>query len=175
MLHELLEEIKHLYEDQSEEGRHFRKHLRQYNSLFQMTSFGCKEINPGNGWNPSLVIQAQIHHYIGSLIPEPDAQAQFLQIYFLDREHSIDVRMNLFENQGLRRNTIETIEQVLRRDNNYITAFQQARQVMHSIPNAALVIDPTKRPTNEHGRRYNAQIANEVGIIVQNNNEQQIT
>ena len=102
MLHELPDEIKHSYEDQCEEGRHFRNHLRQYNNLIQMTSFGCKETNPGNGWNPSLVIQGQIHHYIGSLLTEPDAQAQFLQIYFLDREHSIDVRMNLFENQGLR-------------------------------------------------------------------------
>lgn len=83
MLHEFPNELHRLYDDQGEEGRHFRKHLRQYNSLFQITSFGCKETNLGNGWNPSVVIQGQIHHYIGSLLPESDAQAQFIQIYFL--------------------------------------------------------------------------------------------
>lgn len=174
-LHKLPHELYYLYADQGEEARHFRRHLRQYNSLFQMTSFGCKEIKPQHGWNPSIVIQGQIHHYIGSLLPEPDNQAQFIQIYFLDKEYSIDVRMNMYPNIELRRNIIENIEYILRRANIYVTAFQQTKDMIYNIPNAVIVIDPTRKPINEYERRYNNQIFNEVGIIIQNNNEQQTT
>ena len=54
-----------------------------------MTSFGAKEKTHKNGWSPSVVIQGQVHHYIGSLIPNPEEQAQYIQIYFFGftREH----------------------------------------------------------------------------------------
>ena len=55
-------ELQQLYNEQSEVGRHFRKHLRQYNSLYKMTSFACKKTNTANRCNPSVVIQGQIHH-----------------------------------------------------------------------------------------------------------------
>ena len=48
-----------------------------------MTSFGHKEATVP-GWNPSFIVQGQVFHRIGTLLPPVDTQAMFLQVYFLD-------------------------------------------------------------------------------------------
>ena len=57
-----------------------------------MTSFGCKEINLF-GWYLHLRLQGQVCHHIGSLAPNGDQNAEFLQIYFIDEIDQIDSRM----------------------------------------------------------------------------------
>ena len=57
-----------------------------------MTSFGCKEIKL-SGWNPNFRIQGQVCYLIGSLAPNDDHNAAFLQIYFLDEGNQIGSRM----------------------------------------------------------------------------------
>lgn len=47
---------------------HFLNNIPIYNTLFQMTTFGTKEIIQGN-LMPTFKIEGQIYHLIGSLLP----------------------------------------------------------------------------------------------------------
>ncbi|XP_059168222.1 uncharacterized protein LOC131950184 [Physella acuta] len=169
-------ELQRLFSSNQPDAREFRKNIRQYNCLFQMTSFGGKEVfSQKRGWNPSVIIQGQIHHYIGSLIPEPHKQAQFLQIYFLDPQDSVKLRMDILENGGIQRDIVELLEGVFRTYNPYVRSLTLAKEQIKDIPEARIVIDPNRRPSQEHERRFNAQAANEVAVILENNNSPEVT
>ena len=64
-------------------SRHFLDNIRCYNSCFQMTSFGAdREVNH-TGFSPSFIIQGQVYHKIGTLLPLANEEHKFLQIYFM--------------------------------------------------------------------------------------------
>ncbi|XP_059156649.1 uncharacterized protein LOC131941421 [Physella acuta] len=169
-------ELQRLFSSDQPDAREFRKNIRQYNCLFQMTSFGGKEVfSQKRGWNPSVIIQGQIHHYIGSLIPEPHKQAQFLQIYFLDPHDRVKLRMDILENGGIQRSIVELLEGVFRTYNPYVRSLTLANEQIKDIPEARIVIDPNRRPSQEHERRFNAQAANEVAVILENNYSPEVT
>ncbi|UYV60631.1 hypothetical protein LAZ67_1001719 [Cordylochernes scorpioides] len=64
-------------------SKSFLLHIRRYNSIFQMTSFGARQVVE-QGYMPTFKFQGQVYHVIGSLLPEPDSEQKFLQIYFID-------------------------------------------------------------------------------------------
>jgi hypothetical protein len=74
--------IKSLIDNSYPLLKHFFDNSRLYDTLFQITSFGANEITEGN-FMPSFKIQGQVHHLIGSLLPEIGNNAKFLQIYFM--------------------------------------------------------------------------------------------
>ena len=73
--------------------------MRKYNCAFQMTFFGCEEINL-SGWNPNFRIQRQVCYLIGSLAPDEDQNAAFLQTYFLNESDQIGSRVAITDNLG---------------------------------------------------------------------------
>lgn len=87
------------------ESRHFLKHIRRYNSCFQMTSFGVQGSIFNDGFMPTFRIQGQIYHRIGSILPLADAQPKYLQIYFMgDANAQVDLRCNIY--RDLHRNIV---------------------------------------------------------------------
>jgi len=60
------------------DSKEFMNNIRNYNSCFQMTSFGSNRKK--TGYNTTFRIQGQIYHRIGSLLPV-DKNPSFLQIY----------------------------------------------------------------------------------------------
>jgi len=67
--------LQHLYEGTQSDSNHFLNNIRKYNSVFQMTSFGCNEVTMP-GFNPSFRIQGQVYHCIGSMVPSADESPQ---------------------------------------------------------------------------------------------------
>jgi len=67
-------------------SNHFLQKIRHYNSLFAFTSMGAniiKDLNKGEG--PYIFrINGQIHHRIGSLLPEEGHLPQYAQLYIFD-------------------------------------------------------------------------------------------
>ncbi|XP_053967848.1 uncharacterized protein LOC128869336, partial [Anastrepha ludens] len=63
-------------------SKHFLLNIKKYNSCFQMTSLGATNIMR-DGFMPTFKIQGQIYHRAGSLLPFPDGDHKFLQIYFI--------------------------------------------------------------------------------------------
>ncbi|GJV74120.1 hypothetical protein Tco_1494115 [Tanacetum coccineum] len=77
---------------------HFIEHIRAYNQMFAMTSFGAKIdelVNKGKG--PCVFkISGQIYHWIGSLFPEEGHHLRFLQLYIYDTRDEVNKRMQHF-------------------------------------------------------------------------------
>jgi len=79
--------LQHLFEGEDSDGVHFLSNIRKYNSVFQMTSFGCNEVTMP-GFNPSFRIQGQVYHRIGSVVPSIGVSPKFSQIHFIDNQES---------------------------------------------------------------------------------------
>jgi hypothetical protein len=67
----------------TEESNLFLKNVRKFDSCFQMTSFGAGEI-VRDYYMSIFKVRGQLYHLAGSLLPMPDADYQFLQIYFME-------------------------------------------------------------------------------------------
>ncbi|KAF2890734.1 hypothetical protein ILUMI_15439, partial [Ignelater luminosus] len=76
--------LRSLVSGMRNDSKHFLANIQKYiyNSCFQMTSFGATHIVQDN-FMPTFKIQGQIYHLLGALLPLPDADHQFLQIYFM--------------------------------------------------------------------------------------------
>ena len=79
----LPQQLAVLSEGTTDQSVCFLQDIRKYDSAFQLTSLGCKEVRM-NGWNPQFRIQGKVCHLIGPLEPADEMQARFLQIFFMD-------------------------------------------------------------------------------------------
>ena len=127
--------IKELFNSDSADSEHFLKNIRRYNCVFQMTSFGCKEVQT-HGWNPIFKIQGQVCHLISSLLPKDSETSKFLQIYFLDDSDQGKLRMTISNNFKLKPTLMHVSQEILNKYNKYIrelkSAYQCARQAKPS-------------------------------------------
>lgn len=130
-----------LHTGDTPQDHEFRKNIRQYNCLFQLTSFGAKEV-VAHGWNPSVIIQGQIYHFIGSLMPDQDQQSKFLQIYFMDPHDSIELRMSILQDAGFQRDIVEKLENMIRLNNPYIDSLVMTMERIRDLSEASIVIYP---------------------------------
>lgn len=145
-------------------SKHFLENIRKYNSCFQMTSFGATQISDNNGFMPTFKVQGQIYHQIGSLLPMPEEDSKFLQIYFMgDKEKEIDRRCAI--HQATKRAIIADLQRFLHEHNYLIKLFKHALDQMPSN-DYQVVICPDKTPANEHERRFNAPNVDEIAIVM---------
>ena len=161
--------LKPLYEDIDSNGKHFLTNIRKYNSVFQMTSFGCNEVSMA-GFNPSFRIQGQVYHLIGSIVPTQGESPKFAQIYFIDDlESEIATRSAIVD--GLKPDIVRGINQLLHENNHYVEVFKVAKEIFEqedTPTNIKIVIDETKRPSDEHSRRYNRPLSDEIAVLMPN-------
>ncbi|GFY06643.1 uncharacterized protein TNCV_3524991 [Trichonephila clavipes] len=99
-------------------SKHFLENIRKYNSCFQMTSFGATNIVREN-YMPTFRVQGQIYHHAGSLLPLPDADHKFLQIYFMaNSDEQIEQRCHY--NTGTRREIVGALQGLFDQHNELI-------------------------------------------------------
>lgn len=112
----------------------------------------------------TLQIQGQIYHKVGSLLPFPDANYQFLQIYFIgNSDEEIDARCAFTSNT--RRVIVGELQELFHQHNELIRMFKTALDKMPS-DNHKIVIRADKTPVGEHAGRYNAPANDEVAIVI---------
>lgn len=150
---------------QHAESEHFLANTRMYNSCFQMTSFGAKDIKIGN-FMPTFKIQGQVYHRIGSLMPVPEQQPAFLQIYFVgDKNTERDIRCGNFPN--VKQELVMPLQELLHTNNKYIRDLKTA---IESVPDDQqhfqVVIDANRKPHGEHRGRYNDPTTDEVAVLI---------
>ena len=159
--------LQHLYEGIDSNGKHFLGNLRKYNSVFQMTSFGCNEVSMA-GFNPSFRIQGQVYHLIGSIVPTQGESHKFTQIYFIgDEDSEIAIRSAIVD--GLKPDIIRGINQLLHESNRYVEMFKVAKEIFEeedTPTNVKIVINETKRPSGEHSRRYNRPLSDDMAVLM---------
>ncbi|XP_052740613.1 uncharacterized protein LOC128198563 [Bicyclus anynana] len=111
-----------------------------------------------------LQIQGQIYHQAGSLLPYPDADHQFLQIYFIgDENRELDQRCAIVSNT--RREIIRELQRFFHQHNALVQLFKIALDRMPT-DNHKIVIRADRTPFGEHARRFNAPTIDEVAIVI---------
>ncbi|CAE1262321.1 unnamed protein product [Acanthosepion pharaonis] len=135
------------------DSNHFLKTIRQYNSSFQMTSFGAQVVRK-KGWMHTFKVQGQVYHSIGSLLPEETSTPKFLQLYFIaDYNLPGETRIGISPQSGRvpRRDVILLFQAMLHEVNSYILSFKYVLQNSF-FPFFIIVIDADKWPHDEHER-----------------------
>lgn len=136
-----------------------------------MTSFGATKIHDqtsdGRNFECTFKIQGQVYHKISSLMPMPNEDPKFLQIYFMgsDEERvTIRCRYNFIERAD-ERAIVELLENFLENRNQLIQLFKRVSPQLRN-DNYQIVIRGDKVPSGEHAGRFNAPTIDEVAVIM---------
>lgn len=98
------------------------------------------------------------------MLPLPDADHQFMQIYFIgDEDRELDRRCAIVSNT--RREIVSQLQTFLHQHNALVQLFNTALDRMPS-DNHTIVIRADKTPLGEHARRFNAPTIDEVAIVI---------
>jgi hypothetical protein len=87
-----------LFDHQSEDTKNFQQNTRMYNSMFSFSSPGMKfddNFTKGRG-PPTMRIQGQTCHRIGSMLPPDGELPKYAQLYIYDTENEIQNRIKGF-------------------------------------------------------------------------------
>lgn len=90
--------LSDLLEGLHEKSRHFKDHIRVYNSMLAFTSMTGevdKSVHNSRG-PPSFKIKGNIVHRIGSLLPGEGQRPRFSQLYIYDTQNEVQNRINAF-------------------------------------------------------------------------------
>ncbi|XP_026475940.1 uncharacterized protein LOC113381189 [Ctenocephalides felis] len=155
--------LKSLFDGSDPDSSHFLQHILQYNNCFRMTFFGANIIQEG-GFMPTSKIQGQIYHLHGSMVPTPNEQHQFLQIYLISSMvDQLIVWCNMQEE--LKRRVIEQLQSFFHANNAVVNMFKTALERMPSDTHK-FVIRADCTPRGKHVRRFNAPTVNDVAAII---------
>ncbi|CAG8640302.1 2430_t:CDS:2, partial [Diversispora eburnea] len=143
----------------------FQQKIKMYNAAFTFTSMGVKidqqMINTSGIY--TFRIHGEIYHRIGTLLPDPNANPQFAQIYIYDTNNEIQNRMNIIPD--LDPIILAELQQMLHQVNPYVKIFHQARDIFKNDPMIDLRMVITNNRTKDP-RHYNVPSAAEVAIIM---------
>ena len=125
-LEALPEALKELLTGQTHNSRLYLKHPRKYNSAFQMTSFGAHVERLE--WASTFKVQGQVSHRMCTLLPRPEIEPKFLQIYFMPDMHSqADRRCRIFNNE-LDIQIVREMQHMLHDQNPIVQEFKTAME-----------------------------------------------
>jgi len=147
-LHSPPEPLATLVSGDTSDSKHFLANIRKYNSCFQMTSFGANIVR--ENYMPTFKVQGQIYHRAGSLLPLPDADHKFLQIYFMgNADEQIDQRCRF--NTGTKREIVAALQSLFDQYNPLIRLFRTALEQMPA-DDYKVVVRADKTPVGQHER-----------------------
>lgn len=161
----LPEPLYSLVMDNHPEHVHFMDRVRKYNGCFNMTSFGAKQVLR-DGFMPTFKVQGQVYHLVGSLLPAPQQEAQFLQIYFVGEDEK-EVRLRCSNFPDVKQGLVKQLQRMLHDVNSYIKDLKTALdKVPPTCKKFEVVIHADRKPADVHGGRFNAPTANEVALVI---------
>ncbi|GKA86644.1 DNA helicase [Tanacetum coccineum] len=111
---------------------HFIEHIRAYNQMFALTSFGAKvDDSVNNGEGPYVFkVSGQIYHWKGSLCPKEGQHPWFLQLYIYDTQAEVSNIMRNFggrEEDTLNPDIVVGLIHVLDEHNGLVRLFRTTR------------------------------------------------
>ncbi|KAF9530831.1 hypothetical protein CPB83DRAFT_745206, partial [Crepidotus variabilis] len=114
-LHNPPNELDSLLRGDDPESKSFRDNIRRYNNALAMTSLGCTvdhSVNQGQG--PYIFkVQGRLSHLSGSLLPEPDVDPVYAQLYIYDPADALQARLANPINRDLSRGTMQKLQDML--------------------------------------------------------------
>lgn len=115
-----------------------------------------------------MQIQGQIYHRAGSLLPTPNKDYTFLQIYFMGNS-AREVDQRCAHNNSVKRSIVEQLQIFYHQHNELVALFRTALDRMPS-DNHKIVIRADKAPAGQHAGRFNAPTIDEVAIVIVDEN-----
>jgi hypothetical protein len=153
----------------SAESKYFLQRIRQYNSLFAFTSMGAniiKDINKGEG--PYIFcINGQIHHRIGSLLPEQGQPPQYAELYIFDTKNKIENRIKALHKEdpqetGMDPNIVYELKNMLDKYNLLVKIFRHARDLLeehNGIDISICILDAEKKDPIQYEMPHTKDLA----------------
>ncbi|KAH1133303.1 hypothetical protein GLYMA_05G078600v4 [Glycine max] len=119
-----------LFHDDTIDSKNYQHNLRAYNMMFVFTFAGIKldkTINNSRG-HPTIRIQGQPCHRIGSLLPMPGKKPKFAQLYIFDTENEVQNRINVMSQySGIQNHIVSALSHMLDQHNSHAKSFRMAR------------------------------------------------
>lgn len=160
------EPLKSLISGVSTQSKLFLSKIRKFNSCFQMTSFGAT-VRENTGFESTFKIQGQVYHRIGSMLPMPNADPKFLQIFFMgEEEEQVGIRCHYNHIAAANEREIVALLQTFLHENNLLVRLFKEVSPRLANDNYMVVIRPEKAPADQHSRRFNTPTINDVAIVM---------
>jgi hypothetical protein len=159
-------ELVQLFTIQNRTGKLFRDNIRAYNTCFSFTSHGGKVPTPPNHGPYSYRLHGESYHLIGSVLPPPDGEPSFAQIYFHDSDNIQLQKRVEFAIRGslnIERNLLRNIQDVILRDNPFSYQFRSIGSL--GLGNTERLVI-RERVQEDDLRRFNAPTAAEIAVLL---------
>lgn len=160
-------EIFDLFVGENDESKHFREHIRQYNSAMSFVSFGSHITLP-SGYGPyCFKIHGDIYHRISSLYPSSGQNPSYGQLYILDFAEANKVRLNKSQNILLKSYILDKLHNVLSNINPYAKSYKQMHELtVHGGSSTTInMIMRFYHEPREDIRRYNDPTVSEIAAV----------
>ncbi|RZB46440.1 hypothetical protein D0Y65_050465 [Glycine soja] len=157
-----------LFDGKASDSKNYQCNIRTYNMMFAFTSAGIKldkSINESRG-PPTIRIQGQPCHRIGSLLPMPGKQPKFSQLYIFDTQNEVENRINtMSQHVEIQPEIVSTLSQMLDEYNVHAKSFRMARDRLadSQVDNIKLRLIATRE---KNGRTYNLPNVFEVAALI---------
>ena len=132
-----------------------------------MTSFGTDHNLTNQELFTTLKVQGQCYHKIGGVLPIPEEEPKFVQVYFMGHTQEEAKQRNRYVGENLKMNIVTELQEMLHQNHTYVSIFKYAVENIE-LPDHKVIIRADMRPAGEHECRYNAPTVHEVAIILNN-------
>lgn len=155
----------------------FVSNIRQYNSAFAFTSVAVKTDHnvTGAGGGPySFRIQGGLYHRMGTLLPQPEQEPSYAQLYILDPNEAILHRNS--RNNTRDPTLMADLDSMLREHNPFVPLYKRAHQILTETPSNQRQ-EVSACITLQEGtdtRRYNLPTVEEVAAILPGSGEENV-
>ncbi|KAL2990436.1 hypothetical protein AAZX31_11G201000 [Glycine max] len=142
--------------------------LLTYNMMFAFTFAGIKfdkSINHSRG-PPTIRIQGQPCHRIGSMLPIPGKEPKFAQLYIFDTENEVQNRINAISpHNQIQEHIVSQLSEMLDEYNVHAKTFRMARDRLQDVQvnNIKLKLIANRE---KDGRTYNVPTVPEVVALI---------
>jgi hypothetical protein len=163
-------------------SKHFFEHIRQYNTMFAMTSMGAKVIDSINDGRAPYVfkVSGTVCHRFDSLVaPAPGNRPEYAQLYIYDTKHEVRNRINNTAPSSTssrssssrpsfnaNEDIVDSLISMLDTHNSVVKVFRTAREKITADAPDQFVIRLFGKP-DAHCDVYSAPVTSEVvGLVV---------
>ena len=123
-------ELEYLLFSPNSDAKHFREHIRAYNSILQLASSVSDFKDDRNLTGiQTFALHGRVRHRIGHARPNDGRAPQFAQLYCYDTGNELQNRLNTFggtARAALRADVLASLQHMLHRDNDLVRTFKAA-------------------------------------------------
>jgi hypothetical protein len=164
-------DLYNYFTGQDEVSKTFRNSIRTYNYALAMTSVGRDlnyTINQDGGEPYTFILQGQLNHLAGSLLPEEGIPPRYAQLYIYDPNEALQHRLRNDNNRFLDPFVLATLQHMLEDKHPGVRLYRQARDLTRNMSPEEQCRIALRFQQNTDPNRYNnpQPSVNEIAVIL---------